>query len=157
MNNLNKHYMKKFIVLFLLLCGGVIYFIGSACSGEDSCAGKEEGPVLSGPTVQDCACVTVPKADFTVDKNEYYVGQTVTYIFTGDKGNDNLGIAKNTFLEWTLPGTAEGTYSFLVETSVSVVYPLPGSYTVSLNVRNACWSDRKIMYQYVRIYAWPEK
>jgi hypothetical protein len=154
MNNLNKQYMKKLIVVFVLLCSGVIYFIGSGCSGD--CDGKKEEPVLSGPTVEECACVTVPKADFTVDKNEYYVGQTVTYIFTGDKGN-STGIAKDTFLEWTLPGTADSVYIFLQETSVSVVYAYAGYYTVSLKVYNPCWSDRKIMYHYVQIFDWPTK
>lgn len=144
--------MKKLIVLFLLLCSGVIYFIGSGCSGEDGCGTKPTEPEIAGPTVEECSWVTVPKADFTVDVNEYYVGQTVTYKFTGEKGN-----GKNTWLKWTLPGTAEGSYLLLDETAISVVYPLAGSYTVSLKVFNSCWSDRKTMYHYVLIKVWPEK
>jgi PKD repeat protein len=136
--------MKKLIIIFLLVISGAIYFIGSSCVGESL-----EMQKSAGVTVDDCTTVAVPKVDFTVDKNEYYVGQTVAYKFTGDKGN-----ARYTFFEWTLPGTADG---FSVDENPVVVYPLAGSYTVRLKVRNSCWADQKIMYNYISIFVWPEK
>lgn len=141
--------MKKLIVLFLLLCSGVIYFIGSGCSGEDSCAAKPPGPEIAGPTVDDCSTVPVPVSDFTTAKTEYLVGETVNYTFTG-----TLGVPEDNGIryKWVLPG-AEADFIDLVEKNPSIHYNAPGIYSAAVTVKNGCWSNKKIKLHYITIKA----
>ncbi len=145
--------MKKLIVVFVLLCSGVIYFIGSACTGEDGCGEEEDITEIEGPTLDDCSTVPVPVADFTPTKTEYLVGEMVTYTFTGTLGvipsEDDL-----ISYMWDLPGSHSYGTDWGGSGPFSVYYSAPGIYSASVRVYNGCyWSNKKIKIIYITIKA----
>jgi PKD repeat protein len=139
MNNLKTHYMKKLIVLFLMVCSGAIYFIGSSCTGSQA---TDPGPSNNG-----CTFYTVPVADFTTETTEYFVGNIVHFTFTGKVGGpDSRDI---TYL-WNFPGAfnvGEEKYSM----NPIVQYKIAGTYSVGCTINNGCWSNKKSKSNYITI------
>lgn len=133
--------MKKLIVLFLLLCSGVIYFIGSGCSGEDGCGTKPPDPEIAGPTVDNCSTFPVPVVAFQAVPAQFYVGDWVTFTFTGS-GMDQGTSSENMF-QWTFPGTIQGGGPYgIYGRSHTVQYLEEGTFRVGLVATNRCWHAR---------------
>jgi hypothetical protein len=146
MNNLNKHYMKKLIVIFLLLCSGVIYFIGSGCTGDDGCSGKPISEI-SGPTVDNCATVPVPVSDFQAEVAQFYVGDTVKFRFTGSGMDEVPGSGRNCIFEWWFLGSAQGITLWFMSEDDKIKYHKyseVGTTQVKLVCSNGCWFNTKV-------------
>jgi len=133
--------MKKLIVLFLLACTGGIYFIGSGC--QEIINGME------GPDEAGCTLYSVPKADFTTSKTEYFVGDPVTFTYTGTTGAKD---DKNIVWDWTFHGPTYGDGPLGVNGRNPVVtFYSPGTYYVKVTVKNPCWNNKKEKYNYITI------
>jgi PKD repeat protein len=123
--------MKKLIVILLLACGGAIYFLASSC---DELLGESVGPSEEG-----CTLLSLPEVDFTADKKDNVVGETVTFRYTGTLGGDE---EMNVSWYWEFPGTDVG-FVRGKNKNPTVQYIKAGVYEVVLTVVNRCWLDKE--------------
>jgi PKD repeat protein len=118
--------MKTLLLLFLVVCGWLVFTISSAC-------GKKEQP-------DPCAGKTTPTTDFYAEKLTVNPGDWVNFLYCG---SDNV----ETFA-WSFPGSTTPTST---SRFCTVIYATVGTYGVSLKASNSCFSDTRTKDNYIHV------
>ncbi|MFT7333467.1 MAG: PKD repeat protein [Sphingobacteriales bacterium] len=89
-----------------------------------------------------------PKADFTADTRDIVVGETVTFTDASENGPTSWGWDFNVDND---PGVMTST-----DQNPSMTFPVPGQYSVQLNISDGTNDDSKTRVNYITVYETPK-
>ena len=121
--------MKKLLLIFLLVCSGIIYTL------ESGCKKKDEAPAPNAYENTGCGGAPLPTCSIEASETETYTGNGIWF--------EAKGLSADVIkCEWTFLGSAKGDQP-IIGNSTGRYWSSPGEYPVKLRVFNGCWWTTK--------------